>query len=169
MAAGLAGDQWNEGDVSCSVVRRVMLPDAFLAMDGLLETLLTVLNQMEVFEAVVSSELQRYLPFLLTTTVMMEAVKLGAGREGAHEAIKEHAVTVAKDMRTGKVSVNDLFQRLAKDERLGLSASQFTAIFEQGRANSGDAAAQVDNFGSKVDALGVKHPTGASYQPGDIL
>ena len=169
MAAGLAGDQWNEGDVSCSVVRRVMLPDAFLAMDGLLETLLTVLNQMEVFEAVVSSELQRYLPFLLTTTVMMEAVKLGAGREGAHEAIKEHAVTVAKDMRTGKVSVNDLFQRLASDERLGLNASQFTAIFEQGRANSGDAAAQVENFGSKVDALGVKHPAGAAYQPGDIL
>ncbi len=169
MAAGLAGDQWNEGDVSCSVVRRVMLPDAFLAMDGLLETLLTVLNQMEVFEAVVSSELQRYLPFLLTTTVMMEAVKLGAGREGAHEAIKEHAVAVAKDMRTGKVGVNDLFQRLASDQRLGLSAAQFTAIFEQGRANSGDAAAQVENFGSKVDALGVKHPAGAAYQPGDIL
>ncbi|MFX6872929.1 adenylosuccinate lyase, partial [Acinetobacter baumannii] len=92
MAAGLAGDQWNEGDVSCSVVRRVMLPDAFLAMDGLLETLLTVLDQMDVFEAVVATELNRYLPFLLTTTVMMEAVKKGAGRESAHEAIKEHAV-----------------------------------------------------------------------------
>ena len=73
--AGLAGDQWNEGDVSCSVVRRIMLPDAFLAMDGLLETLLTVLDQMEVFEAVVETELNRYLPFLLTTTVMMESVK----------------------------------------------------------------------------------------------
>jgi adenylosuccinate lyase len=69
MAAGLAGDQWNEGDVSCSVVRRVMLPDAFLAMDGLLETLLSVLDQMEVFDAVVATELNRYLPFLLTTTV----------------------------------------------------------------------------------------------------
>jgi adenylosuccinate lyase len=69
MAAGLAGDQWNEGDVSCSVVRRVMLPDAFLAMDGLLETLLSVLDQMEVFEPVVETELNRYLPFLLTTTV----------------------------------------------------------------------------------------------------
>jgi adenylosuccinate lyase len=44
MAAGLAGDQWNEGDVSCSVVRRVMLPDAFFAIDGLLETFLTVLE-----------------------------------------------------------------------------------------------------------------------------
>jgi adenylosuccinate lyase len=169
MAAGLAGDQWNEGDVSCSVVRRVMLPDAFLAMDGLLETLLTVLNQMDVFEAVVANELQRYLPFLLTTTVLMEAVKTGAGREGAHEAIKEHAVAVARDMRTGKVATNDLFSRLATDQRLGLSPSQFDAIFEKGRANSGDAAAQVENFASKVTALASNHPDGASYQPGDIL
>jgi adenylosuccinate lyase len=92
MAAGLAGDQWNEGDVSCSVVRRVMLPDAFLALDGLLETFLTILDQMEVFDSVIEQELMRYLPFLLTTTVMMEAVKKGAGRETAHEVIKQHAV-----------------------------------------------------------------------------
>jgi adenylosuccinate lyase len=121
MAAGLAGDQWNEGDVSCSVVRRVMLPDAFLAMDGLLETLLTVLTQMEVFDQVVEQELQHYLPFLLTTTVLMEAVKSGAGREGAHEAIKEHAVAAARDLRSGAVGENDLFQRLAEDSRLGLA------------------------------------------------
>ncbi len=169
MAAGLAGDQWNEGDVSCSVVRRVMLPDAFLAVDGLLETLLTVLNQMEVFEAVVAQELQRYLPFLLTTTVLMESVKAGAGREGAHEAIKEHAVAVARDMRTGKVSHNDLFQRLSNDARLGLSPAQFEAVFEQGRANSGDAGAQVDNFAAKVNALATRHPAGAGYEPGVIL
>ncbi|MFZ4768162.1 MAG: lyase family protein, partial [Roseimicrobium sp.] len=169
MAAGLAGDQWNEGDVSCSVVRRVMLPDAFLAMDGLLETLLTVLNQMEVFEAVVAQELQRYLPFLLTTTVLMEAVKAGAGREGAHEAIKEHAVAVARDMRSGKVSTNDLFQRLAADTRLGLSPAQFDAVFEQGRANSGDAGAQVDAFAAQVDALAATNPGAANYEPGSIL
>jgi adenylosuccinate lyase len=169
MAAGLAGDQWNEGDVSCSVVRRVMLPDAFLAMDGLLETLLTVLNQMEVFEAVVAQELQRYLPFLLTTTVLMEAVKAGAGREAAHEAIKEHAVAVARDMRTGKVSVNDLFERLGGDQRLGLSPAQFKAVYEQGRANSGDAGPQVDNFAAKVKVLAAKRPEAAGYEPGAIL
>jgi adenylosuccinate lyase len=169
MAAGLAGDQWNEGDVSCSVVRRVMLPDAFLAMDGLLETLLTVLNQMDVFEAVVAQELQRYLPFLLTTTVLMEAVKAGAGREGAHEAIKEHAVAVAKDLRTGKVSTNDLFSRLAADTRLGLDASKLHQLHEQGRANSGDAAAQVDGFASRVKALAETYPQAASYEPGEIL
>ncbi len=169
MAAGLAGDQWNEGDVSCSVVRRVMLPDAFLAVDGLLETLLTVLDQMEVFEAVVATELQRYLPFLLTTTALMEAVKAGAGREAAHEAIKEHAVATAKDLRTGQVSQNDLFQRLAADARLGLSEAQLKTIFENGRANAGDAGAQVGMFAGKVEALAARYPGAAQYQPGQIL
>lgn len=169
MAAGLAGDQWNEGDVSCSVVRRVMLPDAFLAMDGLLETLLTVLNQMEVFEAVVEQELMRYLPFLLTTTVLMEAVKAGAGREAAHEAIKEHAVAVARDMRTGKVSHNDLLARLAADDRLGLKADALDAVVAHGKANSGDAPEQVDHFVSRVSQLTSDHPDAAAYEPGSIL
>lgn len=169
MASGLAGDQWNEGDVSCSVVRRVMLPDAFLAIDGLLETLLTVLNQMEVFEAVVAQELGRYLPFLLTTTVLMEAVKAGAGREAAHEAIKEHAVAVAKDLRTGRVSQNDLLSRLAKDERLALKQESLDALVEQGRANAGDAPEQVDHFCARVRKLTQQFPEGSSYEPGSIL
>jgi adenylosuccinate lyase len=169
MAAGLAGDQWNEGDVSCSVVRRVMLPDAFLAMDGLLETLLTVMGQMEVFEAVVAQELQRYLPFLLTTTVLMEAVKAGAGREGAHEAIKEHAVAVARDLRKGAIGENDLFQRLAGDKRLGLSKDALNKVFQIGRKATGDAGAQVDAFAAKVQELAAKHPDAAKYEPGDIL
>jgi adenylosuccinate lyase len=169
MAAGLAGDQWNEGDVSCSVVRRVMLPDAFLAMDGLLETLITVLDQMEAFEAVVETELNRYLPFLLTTTVLMEAVKAGAGREDAHEAIKLHAVAAIRDIRSGKISQNDLMARLAADSRLGLDAAALQRILDHGKANSGDAPAQVDHFAKRVEALVAKLPEAASYQPGSIL
>ena len=80
MTGALAGHQWNEGDVSCSVVRRVALPDAFFAIDGLLETYLTVLRQMEVFPAAIAVENERNLPFLATTTILMEAVKGGAGR-----------------------------------------------------------------------------------------
>jgi adenylosuccinate lyase len=169
MAAGLAGDQWNEGDVSCSVVRRVMLPDAFLAMDGLLETLLTVLNQMEVFEAVVEQELLRYLPFLLTTTVLMESVKAGAGREGAHEAIKEHAVAAIRDLRTGRIIQNDLMARLAADSRLGLDADKLASIMELGRNNTGDAVAQIEHFAGQVKVLADANPTAAAYTPGDIL
>ena len=118
MVGELAGDQWNEGDVSCSVVRRVALPDAFFATDGLFQTFLTVLDEFGVFPAVVQRELDRYLPFLTTTKVLMAAVRNGVGREEAHEAIKEHAVGVALEMRQG-LAENDLFDRLAADDRLG--------------------------------------------------
>ena len=92
----------NEGDVSCSVVRRVALPTLF-CHDGLFDTFLTVLKQMDVFPAVIEAEKDRYLPFLLSTTIMMEAVKAGAGREDAHSAIKEHAVATVRDLREGKI------------------------------------------------------------------
>ena len=169
MAAGLAGDQWNEGDVSCSVVRRVMLPDAFLAVDGLIETLLTVLDQMEVFEAVVETELNRYLPYLLTTTVLMEAVKAGAGREAAHEAIKEHAVASIRDLRTGRIVSNDLLQRLAADSRLGLTEAKLQDILSVGKNNTGDAPQQVDHFAATVKKLADASPQAAAYSPGSIL
>ncbi len=169
MAAGLAGDQWNEGDVSCSVVRRVMLPDAFLALDGLLETFLTILNQMEVFDSVIEQELMRYLPFLLTTTVMMEAVKAGAGRETAHEVIKEHAVQVAKDMRTGKVRENDLLSRLVADDRLTLTDADMQRLVAAGKNNTGDAPQQVDAFCARVAAIAEEFPEAATYAPGVIL
>ena len=122
MVSELAGDQWNEGDVSCSVVRRVALPDAFFAADGLFETFLTVLDEFGAFPAVVQRELDRYLPFLATTKVLMAAVRNGVGREAAHEAIKEAAVGVALDMRQGPGD-NDVLARLAADPRLGLTAA----------------------------------------------
>ena len=118
MTSQLSGDQWNEGDVSCSVVRRVALPDAFFAIDGLLDTFLTVLEQMEVFPSVIQSE-QKYLPFCCLL-LLMEAVKEGAGREDAHAAIKEHAVA-AKDLRGGNMKENDLLSRLSTDKRITLS------------------------------------------------
>ena len=99
MVSELAGDQWNEGDVSCSVVRRVALPDAFFATDGLFQTFLTVLDEFGAFPAVIQRELDRYLPFLTTTKVLMAAVRNGVGREAAHEAIKEAAVGTALAMR----------------------------------------------------------------------
>src|SRR5699024_10689236 len=123
MLGELAGDQWNEGDVSCSVVRRVALPDAFFALDGLFETFLTVLADFGAFPAVIEAELERYLPFLTTTKVLMAAVRKGVGREVAHEAIKEHAVAVALDLREG-ARTNDLLDRLASDDRLGLTRDE---------------------------------------------
>jgi adenylosuccinate lyase len=118
MIGELAGDQWNEGDVSCSVVRRVALPDAFFATDGLFQTFLTVLDEFGAYPAVIARELDRFLPFLATTKILVAAVRKGVGREVAHEVIKEHAVAVALAMREKGATVNDLFDRLAADGRL---------------------------------------------------
>lgn len=169
MAAGLAGDQWNEGDVSCSVVRRVMLPDSFFTIDGLFETFLTILGQMDAYPAVIESENNHYLPFLLTTTIMMEAVKAGVGRETAHHAIKEHAVATVNDLRTGQVSENDLLQRLTNDDRLPLTESQLLSILAKGRENVGAAKSQVDQFLQAVQTYAARFPDAATYSPGAIL
>ena len=169
MAAGLAGDQWNEGDVSCSVVRRVVLPDSFFAMDGLLETTLVILGQMEVYPAVVGRETARYLPFLLTTTILMEAVRNGVGRETAHEAIKEHAVAAARDLRGGGVTENDLLDRVAGDERLGLTRERLQELFEAGAARTGAAAEQVDAVAAAAESWLRKVPAARDVRPGVIL
>lgn len=169
MVAGLAGDQWNEGDVSCSVVRRVALPDSFYAIDGLFETFLTILNQMITFPAVIERENTYYFPFLSTTTIMMEAVKKGAGRETAHEAIKEHAVATVHDLRNGKISNNDLLERLAADTRLGLSIEELRQILSRGEELVGAASAQIDVFCSEADKWKKMFPEAEGYNPGDIL
>jgi adenylosuccinate lyase len=169
MAGELAGDQWNEGDVSCSVVRRVALPDAFFAIDGLLETLLTVLDEFGAFPAVIARELDRYLPFLATTKVLMAAVRAGVGREAAHEVIKEHAVAVALGMREQGAARNELFQRLAADPRLGLSATDLDELLAEPLGFTGAARAQVAAVVAAVDRLLATDPAAAGYQPLPIL
>ncbi|CUR55246.1 Putative adenylosuccinate lyase [metagenome] len=168
MVGELAGDQWNEGDVSCSVVRRVALPDAFFASDGLFQTFLTVLDEFGAFPAVIQRELDRYLPFLATTKVLMAAVRNGVGREVAHEAIKEHAVGVALEMRQG-LAVNDLLDRLAADSRLGLTRDQIASLVAAPIAFTGAAVDQVQTVCRRIDEVAKAHPEAAAYSPGDIL
>jgi adenylosuccinate lyase len=169
MVARLAGDQWNEGDVSDSVVRRVALPDAFFAIDGLFETFLTVLDEFGAYPAVVDRELRRYLPFLTTTKVLMAAVRRGVGREVAHEAIKEHAVAVALAMREQGTEGNDLFDRLAADPRLQLTAEDLEGIVADPLTFVGTAPDQVAAFVAEVDELAKADPDAAAYSPAEIL
>jgi adenylosuccinate lyase len=169
MTGELAGDQWNEGDVSCSVVRRVALPDAFFALDGLFETFLTVLDEFGAFPAVIARELDRYLPFLATTKVLMAAVRAGSGRETAHEIIKENAVAVALEMREKGTDRNDLFERLAADSRLGLSKDELGSLLAEPLSFTGAARAQVAAVVKAVDAVLATEPAAASYVPQPIL
>ncbi|MCP2262113.1 adenylosuccinate lyase [Streptoalloteichus tenebrarius] len=169
MVGELAGDQWNEGDVSCSVVRRVALPDAFFAFDGLVETFLTVLDEFGAFPAVIARELDRYLPFLATTKVLMASVRAGVGRETAHEAIKEHAVAAALAMREKGAERNDLLDRLAADERVPLDREALDAVLADRLPFTGAASAQVAEVARRVEEVVARYPGAAAYTPAPIL
>jgi adenylosuccinate lyase len=169
MVGELAGDQWNEGDVSCSVVRRVALPDAFYAADGLFETFLTVLDEFGTFPAVIQRELDRYLPFLATTKVLMAAVRQGRGRETAYDAVKQHAVAVALEMREKGAAENDLFERLAADDRLGLSQDDLASLVASPIEFTGAAVSQVHSVVARIERVVAESPEAAAYTPGSIL
>ncbi len=169
MVGALVGDQWNEGDVSCSVVRRVALPDAFFAIDGLMCTFLTVLDELGAYPRVIARELDRYLPFLATTKVLMACVKAGSGREEAHQAIKTHAVAVALEMREEGLANNDLVARLAADPCIPLSADQLDALMQDPIAFVGDAPAGAMRFAQAVDVWTARFPEAARWRPAPIL
>jgi len=160
MAASLAGRQWNEGDVSCSAVRRIMLPDAFLATDGLLQTALVVFEELGVFPAVIDAELARDLPFLATTRVLTASVERGLGREEAHELVKEHAVAAALGRREMS-GAPGLVERLAADERIPLDRADIDALLADPAEFTGTAVDQVRRIVARVDKIVAQHPAAA--------
>ena len=166
MVGELSGDQWNEGDVACSVVRRVALPDAFYAIDGLLETMLTVLDEFGAFPKVIAAELERYLPFLATTKILMAAVKAGVGRELAHEVIKEHSVKAALEMREGLK--NTLLDDLAEDNRLPFDRAELDKLISKPLEFTGEAREQISRVVTRVNLVVSAHPVAAKYAPHSI-
>ncbi len=166
MVGELSGDQWNEGDVSCSVVRRIALPDAFYALDGLLETFMTVLAEFGAFPQVIAAELERFLPFLASTKILVAAVKAGVGREVAHEVIKEYAVAAALAIREGKP--NTMIQALADDARLPLDRKALDALLASPLEFTGEAREQTTRVIHRIEAITKAHPTAAKYRPGAI-
>jgi adenylosuccinate lyase len=121
MASDLAGDQWNEGDVSCSVVRRVVIPDSFYVLDGLLHTFMTILQEFGAFEEKIEAELNEQLPLLATSKILMECVKAGMGREAAHQLIKKHSTSA---------TASNFFTALAGEKDFPLSIHQLNALIE---------------------------------------
>jgi len=143
MAADLAGDQWNEGDVSCSVVRRVVIPDSFYVLDGLLHTFITILNEFGIFEEKINSELSEQLPFLATTKILMECVKAGMGREVAHEIIKKHATTTAP---------SNFFAALVSEKNFPLSLDQLNKLIQNPADFAGLAVEQVNTVKEMINS-----------------
>jgi adenylosuccinate lyase len=169
MAAGLSGDQWNEGDVSCSVVRRVVMPDAFFTIDGIVETSFAVLNEFGVFPAVIAAELERYLPFLATTKLLMHAVRNEVGRETAHELIKEHAVATALALRSGDGDGRMLVTLLGADDRFPGTADELGRLIADPGDLLGLVDRQVAEFVSSVEALSAEAGPSAAYRGAAIL
>ena len=166
MIGEISGNQWNEGDVSDSVVRRVAIADAFYAIDGMLETTLTVLKEFGVFPANIEKEIQTHLPFLATTKILMAAVKNGMGREDAHEVIKEISTAVANKQRQGQTA--NLIQELANDSRLPLNQAELEALISKPLDFAGLAQEQCDAVLAKISRVTQAHPAAASYTPEQI-
>jgi adenylosuccinate lyase len=141
MAADLAGDQWNEGDVSCSVVRRVVIPDSFYVLDGLLHTFMTILNEFGVFEESIKRELNEQLPLLATTKILMECVKAGMGREVAHQLIKKHSTST---------TAGNFFEALAKEKGFPLSLDQLKNLTADPSLFAGKASEQSESVRQRI-------------------
>ena len=156
MAASVAGRQWNEGDVSCSAVRRVMLPDSFFTADGLLHTALAVLEDLEVFDAAVSAELDRHLADLSTARLLTALVSAGVGREDAHELVSEHARAAARARRGGEDA--DLIGRLADDDRVPLNRGDLEAVKAVPAALAGTALEQTARVVARARAVAARRP-----------
>jgi adenylosuccinate lyase len=142
MAADLAGDQWNEGDVSCSVVRRVVIPDAFYVADGLLHTFMTILTEFGIFEENINKELSEQLPFLATTQILMACVKAGMGREIAHEMIKKHATTN---------TAGNFFTALTSEKDFPLSITQLNDLIKNPADFAGSSLEQSKSVGEQIN------------------
>ena len=166
MIGEISGTQWNEGDVSDSVVRRVAIADAFYAIDGLLETILTVLNEFGVFPAKIAEEIQEHLPFLATTKILMAAVKNGLGREDAHKYLKEISTKAATDIRNGK-SMN-LIDEIAGDSRIPIDKPELEKLISSPLEFTGLAQEQCDSVIGKISAITKAHPQAATHQPSAI-
>jgi adenylosuccinate lyase len=142
MAADLAGDQWNEGDVSCSVVRRVVIPDSFYLLDGLLQTFMTILQEFGAFEEKIKEELSEQLPLLATTKILMECVRAGMGREVAHQLIKKHSTTEG-----------NFFEALASEKEFPLSIDQLKDLIKEPSDFAGMAVEQSRFVAKKIESV----------------
>jgi len=166
MVSQISGAQWNEGDVSDSVVRRVALSDAFYALDGIIETALTILNEFGIFEARISAEIESELPFLATTKFLMAAIKNGAKRESAHEAIKELSTKAIIDRQSGKDS--SLIDALAADSRIPLDKPALDLLIANRSEFLGNAEMQTARVIKRIKSAIAPFPNAATYQPAEI-
>jgi adenylosuccinate lyase len=136
MASEISGSQWNEGDVSESVVRRIALPDAFYCIDAILRTVIKVVKELEISKDNIAREVDLELEYLLSSKVLLLAFEKGVGRESAHRAILE---CVDKSRVPNSES---FFTLVSKTSELKVSESELLKIKSALENNLGDAPLQ---------------------------
>jgi adenylosuccinate lyase len=167
MISEISGNQWNEGDVSCSVVRRVALPDSFYAIDAILDTAIKIIIDLKINEDAISTELEKNLPFMLSSKVLMLCVKAGIGREEAHKMIKEHALSASTNLRRN--GENNFIELVSSDSRLGLDKESIVKLLDTPLALTGDTKGQVKRILAEISRLIGGSDEATSYLPGEML
>jgi len=165
MIQELLGNQWNEGDVSCSVVRRIALSDAFYSIDAIFETMVRIMGRIEVFPEVIAREVNEHLPFLSSSRILAELVRKGFGREDAHAILKRHSLVAAKHFReTGE---NNLLKLIAADDKLKLTLSELKGFLEYSSATE-LATTQAMKVIARALEESKSIPNASSYRPSEL-
>lgn len=144
-AAVTAASQWLERTLDDSANRRIAIPEAFLATDGILNLFINVARGMRVYPAVMEAHLKAEMPFMATENILMYCVKHKNGdRQTLHEAIRQHSVAAAEQVKLyGRE--NDLLQRIMGDERFDLSPEELASLLDPA-AFTGMAEHQCERF-----------------------
>ena len=143
-----AATQWFERTLDDSANKRLSVPEAFLAIDGILDLYLNVVDGLVVYPKVIEQHLMNELPFMATENIMMDAVKRGGDRQELHERIRTHSMEAGRTVKVeGKA--NDLLERIANDPAFGITMEELQAIMNP-RNFVGRAPEQVTEFLEEV-------------------
>ncbi len=143
-----AGTQWLERTLDDSANRRISIPEAFLAADGILTLYINVIKGLTVYPKVIEKHLMEELPFMATENILMYCVKKGGDRQTLHEAIRRHSVDAGKTIKSeGKE--NDLLDRIAADPVFGLTREDIDGIISEG-GFTGRAEEQTEEYLGQV-------------------
>jgi adenylosuccinate lyase len=162
MIENLVGDQWNEGDVSCSATRRAAISGSFLVLDGILDTAIDLVNGLAVSEVSITNELNEEMPLIASSAYLMLMVEKGASREAAHkllgEALRNYKEN-ASNNREGLISA-----LTSKSDSL-LSEKDLLGVLSNPIPLTGLATSQCDSVLAEIDSLVAKVSGAAEYQP----
>ena len=140
--------QWFERTLDDSANKRLSIPEAFLAIDGVLDLCLNVVDGLVVYPKVIEKRLMSELPFMATENIMMDAVKAGGDRQEIHEKIRRLSMEAGKNVKM-EGGENNLLDLIAADGTFGLTKEELEACMEPSKY-IGRAPEQVDAFLSKV-------------------